>query len=97
MVPSNLSIWVQRAGRAGRSRLLSARAILLVQPTVFQEVKPSSDPTCEETENINYRKTIDEGLRKWIETEGCRREVADEYFWDGNERKRELHGQIALF
>lgn len=89
MVPSSLSVWLRRAGRAGRSRLISARAILLVQPTVFQEVKTLPDPSGEQPENINYRKTAEDGLRKWIETEGCRREVADEYFGDGNERQRE--------
>jgi bloom syndrome protein len=27
-----------------------------------------------------YKKDIEEGLRAWIETEGCRRDVVDEYF-----------------
>ena len=43
LVPSSLSIWMQRAGRAGRSPSVQARAILLVQPTVFQVVKPRND------------------------------------------------------
>lgn len=77
---------MQRAGRGGRSRLISARAILLVQPSVFQEVKTSSTVP-EDPDNINYRKTVEEGLREWIETEDCRRNVADEYFGDSGERK----------
>lgn len=97
MVPKSLSIWMQRAGRGGRNRLIAARAILLVQPSVFQEVKAASAklkkaPAVEslgsdESDNIIYRKTVEEGLRDWIETEDCRRDVADEYFWDGNQRQ----------
>lgn len=88
---------MQRAGRGGRNRLIAARAILLVQPSVFQEVKAASAklkkaPAVEslgsdESDNIIYRKTVEEGLRDWIETEDCRRDVADEYFWDGNQRQ----------
>ncbi|KAJ7241185.1 ribonuclease H-like domain-containing protein [Mycena rebaudengoi] len=39
MVPNSFSIWMQRAGRAGRDIIIAARAILLVQPSVFQEMK----------------------------------------------------------
>lgn len=97
MVPKSLSIWMQRAGRGGRNRLIAARAILLVQPSVFQEVKaasvklkkaqPVESAVSEESDNVIYRKTVEEGLRDWIETEDCRRDVADEYFWDGNQRQ----------
>ena len=89
MVPNSLSIWMQRAGRGGHCRLISARAILLVQPSVFQEVKASSAKYSahEESDGINYRKIVEEGLREWIETEECRRDVADEYFWDGSQRQ----------
>ena len=95
MVPKSLSIWMQRAGRGGRNRLIAARAILLVQPSVFQEVKAAStklknapmESIFEESDNVIYRKTVEEGLRDWIETEDCRRGVADEYFWDGNQRQ----------
>ncbi|KAJ7235802.1 P-loop containing nucleoside triphosphate hydrolase protein [Mycena rebaudengoi] len=81
MVPSSFSIWMQRAGRAGRNIIIAARAILLVQPSVFQEikVKDGDDPT--------FRKAVEEGLRTWIEATGCRREVADEYFNSGTARK----------
>ncbi|KAF8338569.1 hypothetical protein F5887DRAFT_1062442 [Amanita rubescens] len=38
LIPSSLSIWMQRAGQAGQSPNVQARAILLVQSTVFQVV-----------------------------------------------------------
>jgi superfamily II DNA helicase RecQ len=96
MVPKSLSIWIQRAGRGGRNRLIAARAILLVQPSVFQEVRASSAKSkkasgesviVEGSENVIYRKSVEDGLRDWIETEDCRRDVTDEYFWDGNQRQ----------
>ncbi|KAH7917208.1 P-loop containing nucleoside triphosphate hydrolase protein [Leucogyrophana mollusca] len=90
MVPASLSIWMQRAGRAGRSIEIRARAILLVQPTVFQEKNPklavTKDPD-KENQTV-YVKAVEEGLRAWIETTGCRRDVSDEYFDSGAERKR---------
>jgi superfamily II DNA helicase RecQ len=53
MVPNSLSIWMQRAGRAGRNHLISAQAILLVQPSVFQERKTSSI-VLEDLDHVNY-------------------------------------------
>ncbi|KIJ12382.1 hypothetical protein PAXINDRAFT_156979 [Paxillus involutus ATCC 200175] len=86
MAPKSLSIWMQRAGRAGRSPLLQARAILLVQPTVFQEKnKTKKDP--DKAGLTEYVKAVDEPLRTWIETKECRREIADEYFNSGVKRK----------
>ncbi|KAJ7082066.1 P-loop containing nucleoside triphosphate hydrolase protein, partial [Mycena belliarum] len=38
-VPSSLAVWTQRAGRAGRSPELQARAILLVEKSMFQRKK----------------------------------------------------------
>lgn len=35
-VPKSLSIWIQRAGRAGRSKSMKARATLLFEKSVFQ-------------------------------------------------------------
>lgn len=35
-VPSSLSVWIQRAGRAGRSPDIEARAILLVEKSMFK-------------------------------------------------------------
>ncbi|KAJ7168072.1 P-loop containing nucleoside triphosphate hydrolase protein [Mycena crocata] len=86
MVPASLSIWMQRAGRAGRNILIFARAILLVQPSVFQEV--AAKEGAEPTDNVTFKKTVESGLREWIETEGCRRDVVDVYFDNGTERTR---------
>ncbi|KAJ7785523.1 P-loop containing nucleoside triphosphate hydrolase protein [Mycena olivaceomarginata] len=85
MVPSSFSIWMQRAGRAGRNILIAARAILLVQPSVFQEVAPKKG--AEPTDDVNFKKAVETGLREWIETEECRRDVVDEYFDNGTPRK----------
>ncbi|KAK6993268.1 P-loop containing nucleoside triphosphate hydrolase protein [Favolaschia claudopus] len=43
-VPSSLSVWIQRAGRAGRSRSLQARAILLAEKSMFQRRKKRRKP-----------------------------------------------------
>ncbi|KAH7924177.1 P-loop containing nucleoside triphosphate hydrolase protein, partial [Leucogyrophana mollusca] len=88
MVPASLSIWMQRAGRAGRSPIMQARAILLVQPSVFQEkhTKKGKDPD-DDDGTVTYVKQVEDGLREWIETKECRRDVADEYFDSGIKRK----------
>ncbi|KAJ6625546.1 P-loop containing nucleoside triphosphate hydrolase protein [Mycena sp. CBHHK59/15] len=86
MMPASLSIWMQRAGRAGRNILIFAQAILLVQPSVFQEV--AAKKGAEPTDDVTFKKTVESGLREWIETEGCRRDVVDEYFDNGTERTR---------
>ncbi|KZV61279.1 P-loop containing nucleoside triphosphate hydrolase protein [Peniophora sp. CONT] len=84
MVPRSLSAWLQRAGRAGRDAFSQAYAVLLVQPTVFQEKgKKKRLPD----EKILYVKEIEDGLRQWIESEQCRRNVADIYFNNPIERK----------
>ncbi|KAI0044185.1 P-loop containing nucleoside triphosphate hydrolase protein [Auriscalpium vulgare] len=79
MAPKSLSVWLQRAGRAGRKRGSKAAAYLLVQPTVFQEKGKKKRL---EGEDVQYMKEIEEGLRKWIEANECRRDVADEYFFN---------------
>ena len=47
MTPRDLSVWIQRAGRAGRDGRLS-RAILLVEPSVAKKlgVKPKKGRKC---------------------------------------------------
>ncbi|KAJ7135359.1 P-loop containing nucleoside triphosphate hydrolase protein [Mycena crocata] len=84
MVPGSLSIWMQRAGRAGRNFLIAARAILLVQPSVFQEVTKKGG---EVTDGVVFKKAVESALREWIATKECRRDVADEYFDNGVKRK----------
>ncbi|KAJ7729256.1 P-loop containing nucleoside triphosphate hydrolase protein [Mycena maculata] len=88
LVPSSLSIWMQRAGRAGHNFLIAARAVLLVQPSMFQKVNPKKgEPPLKEGDPAIFKKAIVEGLRAWIETKECWREVADEYFDNGTVRK----------
>ena len=77
MMPDSLSTWLQRAGRAGRQNGTVAKAYLLVQPSVFQEVKKKNAQGAEATE---YKKVVEDALREWVETEGCRRNVADKRF-----------------
>lgn len=77
MVPASLSIWLQRAGRAGRKKGSQAHAYLLVQPTVFQE---KNKKKWEMGDEIEFMKSVEPNLRRWIQTCDCRRDVADEYF-----------------
>ncbi|OJT05421.1 hypothetical protein TRAPUB_2056, partial [Trametes pubescens] len=79
MAPESLSVWMQRAGRAGRHPDIKARAILLIQPTVFQE---KGKQTRQEGAPVVYVKEIDPGLRRWADPppDSCRRNIADEYF-----------------
>ncbi|KAI0371404.1 P-loop containing nucleoside triphosphate hydrolase protein [Pilatotrama ljubarskyi] len=98
-VPETLAVWLQRAGRAGRSRSIQACAIMLVQSSVTQKVEARDAPNESESEfeeaeenmdselsavksrpRTKFKKNIEDGLRAWIETKGCRRRVADAYF-----------------
>ncbi|KAI0708349.1 P-loop containing nucleoside triphosphate hydrolase protein [Earliella scabrosa] len=91
MAPSSLSTWFQRAGRAGRRADIRARAILLVQPTVFHEKgKAKRQPG----EPVQYVKQLEPGLRLWIEAPPtrCRRDIADEYF----DSPRRITGQYDI-
>ncbi|KAJ3825122.1 P-loop containing nucleoside triphosphate hydrolase protein [Lentinula raphanica] len=83
MAPSYLAIWLQRAGRAARNSLICGEAFLLVQPTVFQEKKSYQSGESDDADIAVFRKDVEPGLRLWIETSGCRREVTAEYFNDG--------------
>lgn len=90
MVPETLSIWAQRAGRAGRSGAPSA-AILLYEPSVVQRVgskevaesddEGDGDPSEQLWEDENFKKRNVEGsLRSYVLTDLCRRIITDEYF-----------------
>lgn len=57
---------------------------LLVQPSVHQEKNKNQR---DEDDEVEYVKEIEEGLRQWIETEGCRRDIQDEYFNNPLERE----------
>lgn len=80
MVPASLSVWMQRAGRAGRSPNIQGYAVLLVQPLVFQEKHSKAMKDPDKTDGISYVKSIEEGLWAWIEATTCRRDMADQYF-----------------
>ncbi|KAJ3964339.1 P-loop containing nucleoside triphosphate hydrolase protein [Lentinula raphanica] len=83
MVPKSLAIWLQRAGRAARSPAICGEAFLLVQPTVFQEKKSKE---AEDGDSVVFKKDVEPGLRLWIESAGCRRDIAAEYFNDNATR-----------
>lgn len=85
MVPSSLAVWIQRAGRAARSVGDQGRVYLLVQPSVFQEKNKTKHI---EEEDAEFVKEVESYLRKWIETEGCRRIIQDECFNNPPGRKR---------
>ncbi len=93
--PSSLSVWLQRAGRAGRMPELRAEAILLIERSVFQKQKrrkrilkkgqrqaaqPAVEPASNDLGDMVYKKPIEKALRDWVETARCRRDVSDEYF-----------------
>ncbi|KAF9536359.1 P-loop containing nucleoside triphosphate hydrolase protein [Agrocybe pediades] len=113
-VPASMAIWIQRAGRAGRSPEIRAHAVLLAEKAMNDKQKKrgtatsSNKPTetqvvldaesdlealmDDDTEGIivdqdggedghyTYKKKVDEGLREWINSKGCRRAIANIYF-----------------
>lgn len=90
LVPDTLSVWMQRAGWAGRSGAPSA-AILLYEPSVVQKIKGKEadesgdegdeDPDQHGDEGEEFKKKNVEGsLRSYVMTATCRRVVTDEYF-----------------
>ncbi|GLB46004.1 putative P-loop containing nucleoside triphosphate hydrolase protein [Lyophyllum shimeji] len=159
-VPSSLSVWIQRAGRAGRSPDINARAILLYEESMFKrkrkrkrkrskrarrtadtdsdltedevefteggddemvlegegddemeeegddgpeaegrdemEVDDGGDnkggleaePEEDDDDGKEWGKKVEEDLRRWIETNHCRRDVADTYFDNPPGRKQ---------
>ncbi|KAF6752010.1 P-loop containing nucleoside triphosphate hydrolase protein [Ephemerocybe angulata] len=85
-VPSSLSVWVQRAGRAGRSPNLDARAILLVEESVFKRQKAGVKSKDVGDDGKEWVKKVEAALRGWIGTKKCRRDYLDEYFDNPKER-----------
>ncbi|KAH7925762.1 hypothetical protein BV22DRAFT_1128801 [Leucogyrophana mollusca] len=85
-LPSSLTVWLQRAGRAGRAIWICARTILLVEASMFKRVgvgtaaEASDGESEEEEEEVTYRKQVEPALREWIETKHCRRDVGDKLF-----------------
>jgi bloom syndrome protein len=117
-VPSSLSIWIQRAGRAGRSPQINARAILMVEKSMFRWQKKKrknndndnsdesgasddddetdSEEVGRDSETMEWGKKVEPDLRKWIETKECRREIADKYFNNPPDRRREYFHLLLL-
>lgn len=115
-IPSSLCVWIQRAGRAGRSPDINAHAILLVEKSMFQWRKKrkkkapddsddsedsgdsgeddSEDEIGGDSDKMEWGKKVDPDLRKWIETDECRRDIADEYFNNPRERKRKCSNLV---
>ncbi|RXW15756.1 hypothetical protein EST38_g10098 [Candolleomyces aberdarensis] len=60
-VPQSLAVWVQRAGRAGRSPNINARAILLVEQAVFQRRRKSSKQKNQESQLADEASDADSG------------------------------------
>ncbi|KAF8989446.1 P-loop containing nucleoside triphosphate hydrolase protein [Cyathus striatus] len=92
-VPSSLSVWVQRAGRAGRSFDINARAVLLVEASTFNQHKASgkSKYSAHGNEDLDigmeWVKKVEVELRQWIDVKGCRRDYLDIYFNNPPDRK----------
>ena len=99
-VPPSLSVWMQRAGRAGRCGSLNARALLFVEKSMFESQRKKRRKTdMAETADLEFDEDEDESdledrendlddgreckkkveltLHEWIETDGCRQDVAD--------------------
>ncbi|KAH9051362.1 P-loop containing nucleoside triphosphate hydrolase protein [Lactarius deliciosus] len=68
MTPDSLGVWLQRAGRARRQSGTSAKAYLLVQPSVFQE-KAVEDALREWVETESCRHDV---VDKWFNNPGPR-------------------------
>ncbi|RXW12159.1 hypothetical protein EST38_g13694 [Candolleomyces aberdarensis] len=91
-----------RAGQAGHTPTLSACAILLVEPSVYQPMKKAKaedDGTDEEGGGelvLEWRKKVEAALQAWIETTGCHRDVVDDHFANPSGRqdgkRRMCHG-----
>lgn len=87
MVPSSLLVWVQRAGRAGRSSSPSC-AVLLYEPSVAKRVSVQEGNEDNDDEDGDQewagedfeKRNVEDSLRSYILTNKCRRLLADAYF-----------------
>lgn len=84
MVPSSLSVWIQRAGRSGSPSC----AVLLYEPSVVKRVNtqgeheddPEEDGEQEWTGEDFKKRNVEDSLRLYILTDECRRLLTDIYF-----------------
>lgn len=65
-----------------------------VEPVGGSDDEEDNDESGEEDDDENdefeleYKKKVEEALREWIETEECRRDVADRYYDNPPDRAR---------
>jgi hypothetical protein len=94
-LPANMSVLLQRIGRAGRGRQ-PARAVIFVEPTAYQVKKatagsaaadsaedelPAEDAEAVKVDGkLQYRKKVEPYLRTYIQATTCRRFILNEYF-----------------
>lgn len=103
MVPDTLSIWIQRAGRAGRSGAPSV-AVLLYEPSVIQKIKgKEADESDGKGDDLGEqlwegddfkKKNVESSLRSYVLTNQCRRVVTDEYF---GTPVRKIEGTVSFY
>ena len=61
------------------------------------ELSGDDDDTEDKEDDTTYTwcKNVDEDLRRWIETDLCRRDIADDYFGNPPIRKREFKSSLS--
>lgn len=86
--PKSLTVWLQQAGRAGRSLTIRACAGLLIEVSALKEIWKKAceenlgleDEGEEDIETKTYWKRIETHLRLYVKTMKCHRDVADKLF-----------------
>ncbi|KAF8141803.1 P-loop containing nucleoside triphosphate hydrolase protein [Boletus edulis] len=90
--PQSLTVWMQHAGRARRSAVIQAHAVLFLELSVLKEIRlntkqpepESGGSDLEEEEGTNeekmYCKKLEPSLREYIATCCCRHEIIDALF-----------------
>lgn len=90
MVPTSLSVWIQRAGRAGRTGSPSC-AVLLYEPSVTKRLNTQTtqgdneddpDDECDQewTGEDFKKRNVEDSLRSYVLTNKCRWLLTDAYF-----------------
>ncbi|KAF8545862.1 P-loop containing nucleoside triphosphate hydrolase protein, partial [Imleria badia] len=100
--PSSLTVWIQRAGRAGRMASIQARAVLFLEASALKEIRTKTAEVESESEiedshegqEKTYRKKLEPSLREYVETRRCRRKVVDKLF-DNPPARSVLHAMCC--